>query len=124
VFKPVERRKFQVADRKATELKKKAKARYDASARPLEALAEGDIVRVQHAITKKWSLIAEVVEVRPRGRSYLIRSESGRLYWRNRKFLRRYHPPSTKNPEEQRQPEPPEVRRSTRPRKKPERYGH
>ncbi|QQP34692.1 Uncharacterized protein FKW44_022666, partial [Caligus rogercresseyi] len=34
-----------------------------------------------------------VEEIRPRGRSYLVKTESGRLYWRNRRYLKLYAPP-------------------------------
>ncbi|QQP35766.1 Transposon Tf2-6 polyprotein, partial [Caligus rogercresseyi] len=40
-----------------------------------------------------WNLIAEILEIRPRGRSYLVKTESGRLYWRNRRYLKLYAPP-------------------------------
>ncbi len=79
------------ADRRAANLRQKAKERYDSGAKELPELQVGDIVRVQHHVTKKWDLIAEVVEIKPRGRSYLVRSESGKLYWRNRRYLRRYY---------------------------------
>ncbi|QQP51307.1 Transposon Tf2-6 polyprotein [Caligus rogercresseyi] len=59
----------------------------------LSELKVGDIVRVQHGLTKKWNLIAEILEIRPRGRSYLVKTESGRLYWRNRRYLKLYAPP-------------------------------
>ena len=76
------------ADRKAEQLRKKAKERYDRGARKLSTLAVGDVVRVQHHATKRWRLIGEIVEVNESGRSYLVKSETGRLYWRNRRFLR------------------------------------
>ncbi len=66
----------------------------------LKELSVGDMVRVQHHMTKRWDLIGEVIEIRPRGRSYLIRSESGRLYWRNRRFLRPFYGKSDSGPQE------------------------
>ncbi|QQP57295.1 Transposon Tf2-6 polyprotein [Caligus rogercresseyi] len=66
---------------------------YDVGSKELSELKVGDIVRVQHGLTKKWNLIAEVLEIRPRGRSYLVKTESGRLYWRNRRYLKLYAPP-------------------------------
>lgn len=91
IFNPVDQQKIRIADWKAVELRKKAKSRYDVGARDLTQLSVGDIVRVQHAHKKDWGMIAEIVELKPRGRSYLVRSETGRLYWRNRRFLRPYH---------------------------------
>ncbi len=48
----------------------------------------GEKVLVQHKVTKQWDLMAEVVQIRPRKRNCLVRSETGKLYWRNRRFLR------------------------------------
>ncbi|QQP40014.1 Transposon Tf2-6 polyprotein, partial [Caligus rogercresseyi] len=76
----------------AVSLRAKAKAAYDVGSKELSELKVGDIVRVQHGLTKKWNL-AEVLEIRPRGRSYLVKTESGRLYWRNRRYLKLYAPP-------------------------------
>lgn len=95
-FAVCHRNTIRKADRKAEGLKKKAKDRYDAGARDLGKFVIGDVVRAQHMIKKTWDLIAEVMEVKPRGRSYLIRTETGRLYWRNRRYLRRYNPPESK----------------------------
>ena len=38
------------------------------------------------------NLIGEIVKVDDRERSYLVKTETGRLYWRNRRFLRKYIP--------------------------------
>ena len=51
-------------------------------------------------LTKKWDMIAEVVEIGARGRSYTIRSETGRLYRRNRRYLKRYNPPREETADE------------------------
>ncbi|QQP52720.1 Transposon Tf2-6 polyprotein, partial [Caligus rogercresseyi] len=72
---------------------RQSQAAYDVGSKELSELKVGDIVRVQHGLTKKWNLIAEVLEIRPRGRSYLVKTESGRLYWRNRRYLKLYAPP-------------------------------
>ena len=68
----------------------KAKTQHDEHARPFSILAPGAVVRVQHPRTKRWDTIAEVIEQKPSGRSYAVKTESGRVYWRNRRFLRLY----------------------------------
>jgi hypothetical protein len=80
VYQPVIRRELRKADTRATILREQAKSRYNAGSRPLDCLKPGDIVRIQHANTKKWDMIAKVVSVHSRGRSYIVRSETGRLY--------------------------------------------
>ena len=80
------------ADRKAVTLRAKAKERYDARAKELPKLSVGSVVRVQHPISKRWTEIAEVIGVDKRGRSYFVKTEGGRVYWRNRRFLRVFFP--------------------------------
>ncbi len=79
------------AYKKARRLRELAKARYDQGTRELGVLEVGDLVRVQHHMTKCWDLIGKIEEVNRRGRSYLVRSETGRLYWRNRHFIKPLH---------------------------------
>ena len=74
-------------DKAATSLMAKAKTQHDGHARALSILAPGAVIRVQHPRTKRWDTVAEVVERKPSGRSYAIKTESGRVYWRNRRFL-------------------------------------
>ncbi len=78
-------------------LRERAKEQHDRRAHKLEQLEPGMVVRVQHHLTKKWDLIGTVMEVKPRGQSYLVQSETGRLYWRNRKFIRPYFPSEVKD---------------------------
>ncbi len=119
VFKRSVRKEIREADKKAAKLREKAKVQYDSTAKELSKLRVGTIVRVQHMVHKTWDLVGEVVEVDERGRSYLVRSETGRLYWRNRRFLRRYRPEAnmTKTQEDSQAVQGP--RRSGRERKKP-----
>ncbi len=91
VFEVIAQSKIREADKKALLLREKAKFRHDLGARPLNELKIGDIVRVQHHLTKKWDLIAEVMRIQPRRRSYLVKSETGRLYWRNRRYLKLFN---------------------------------
>ncbi|CAL8135979.1 unnamed protein product [Orchesella dallaii] len=109
------------ADQRARKLKEKAISYYNATAKPLSRLRRGEIVRIQDPCGKEWNRIGEIIDVHPRGRSYTIRTESGRVFWRNRKFLRRYYPEH--DPISREEPiSRPEPRRSTRPRRAPERF--
>ncbi|UYV73820.1 hypothetical protein LAZ67_11001021 [Cordylochernes scorpioides] len=72
--------------------------RYNRNAKPLSHLEVGAIVLVQDHRTKHWTLLAEVLEQLPRGRSYLIRTDAGRLLRRNRRFLRPFVPPPYTTP--------------------------
>ncbi len=123
VFKPILHKQIREADKKAAMLRAKAKRLYDKGARTLKELQVGDVVRVQHHQTKRWDLIGEVVRTKPRGRSYLIKSETGRLYWRNRRYLRIYVDAEGDNATDTGSgTEPQELRRSTRIRKPPDYY--
>ena len=66
------------------------KTQHGEHARPLSILAPGAVVRVQHPRTKRWDTSADVIEQKPSGRSYAVKTEIGRVYWRNRRFLRLY----------------------------------
>ncbi len=97
IYKKDIRDKIQEADRLAVKLRERSKDQHDRRARKLEQLEPGTVVRVQHHLTKRWDLNGTVMEVKPRGRSYLVRSETGRLYSRNRKFIRPYFPSEDKD---------------------------
>ncbi len=75
------------ADPRSEMLRMKAKARYDAGARVLKELQPGEVVRVQDPGSGLWDTLAEVIKRYPARRSYLIRTETGHLKWRNRRFL-------------------------------------
>ena len=111
-FHAVLRKQIREADRKAILLRAKAKQRYNAGARELDHLEVGDIVRVQHHVSKRWDLIGEIVKKQPRFRSYLVKSETGRLYWRNRRFIRPFV-----GEEEKKAEDPPEARGKDLPRR-------
>eukprot|EP00095_Tigriopus_kingsejongensis_P006462 snap_masked-scaffold128_size327099-processed-gene-1.1 protein:Tk06462 transcript:snap_masked-scaffold128_size327099-processed-gene-1.1-mRNA-1 annotation:"hypothetical protein DAPPUDRAFT_116586" len=131
-FNRVDQKKMLKADREAARLRDKAKERYDNGASELSKLKIGDIVRVQNATQKKWDLIGEIVEIDLRRRSYYVRTKTGRLYWRNRRFLRLYTEPSEeKKKEEEKKSEKkkasdssakPPPRRCQRKRQKPIKY--
>jgi len=79
-----------VADAKKAMLKEKAAAYYDSAAHDLRPMKAGTRVRVQDPVTKLWDKIADIVAVGSR-RNYRLKMPSGRLTWRNRRFLRRFN---------------------------------
>ncbi|CAL8106515.1 unnamed protein product [Orchesella dallaii] len=110
-------------DQRAESLREKARARYDANASWLSKLNPGDVVLIQDPKSRHWNLLAEVVESYTRGRSYLVRTESGRLLRRNRRFLRRFTPPVEEEPEQETPPQS-KPRRSSRKRRAPTRFAN
>ncbi|UYV80904.1 K02A2.6-like [Cordylochernes scorpioides] len=92
------RTRISECDQRAQNLRQKALKRYNRNVKPLSHLEVGAIVLVQDHRTKHWTLLAEVLEQLPRGRSYLIRTDAGRLLRRNRRFLRPFVPPPYTTP--------------------------
>ena len=68
-------------------LKESAVHHYNRQAKPLSQLNIGDHVRIQDHRSKRWELPGTVVSLEPH-RSYLIKTPSGRVYHRNRRFIR------------------------------------
>lgn len=93
-FAPEWQKLAEDCDKKHSILQQTATKCYDAHARPLPPLKVGTQVRVQNHVTKRWDMIAEIVGVGHR-RDYTIKTPSGRVYWRNRRFLRPVPPPTT-----------------------------
>ena len=73
-------------DRRHT-LQEATTQRYNIQAKPLSQLAVGDHVRIQDHRSKRWTLTGTIVSVEPH-RSYLIKTPSGRVFRRNRRFIR------------------------------------
>eukprot|EP00117_Sycon_ciliatum_P031337 scpid17782/ scgid3606/ Retrotransposable element Tf2 155 kDa protein type 1 len=93
--------------------------------RSLPQLRLGTHVDVQHPRTKQWSIRGVIVAV-GNHRDYLVKLPSGRIYWRNRRFLRPYRPlvpaPLVVQPAAaDASSPPPPSRRSARQRKPPQR---
>lgn len=74
-------------DAKAAQKKMKTSQRYDASAKSLLPLKIGDLVRIQDPFSKRWNQVGSLVGV-GRHRDYLVKLPSGRVLWRNRRYLR------------------------------------
>ena len=62
---------------------------YNKTAHPLSELDTGTKVDVQNHRTKEWTATGTVVAI-GRNRDYYVKMPSGRVYWRNRRFLRPY----------------------------------
>ncbi|XP_050703391.1 uncharacterized protein LOC126988980 [Eriocheir sinensis] len=84
-------------DRRAATRARDAKARYDAHARPLQPLKTGALVRIQDPTTQRWDKVGTVMGA-GRSRAYHVRMPSGRILWRNRRFLRPVPPPAVDTP--------------------------
>ena len=61
--------------------------RYNTQSRSLQPLHIGAEVRVQHPTTKKWDHVGVIIGI-GQNRDYHVKLPSGRVYWRNRRFLR------------------------------------
>ena len=79
------------SETKETDTKKVVNTdRYNEGARNLPKLNCGTEVRVQDKLTKRWDRCG-TIEFVDKHRRYGVRMESGRLWWRNRRFLRKKH---------------------------------
>ena len=123
------------ADALKEDIAEKQRIRYDATAKPLKQFKVGVHVSIQNPENKLWERHGRIVGVGKR-RDYHVKLPSGRILWRNRRFLRLYRPAvpggggsggGQEPPQQQSHPEEeeevPEVpRRSTRSKKKPKRF--
>ena len=78
-------------DARAAEEKEKTAERYNSSAKPLNKIHMGQQVLIQQPRTGLWDRTGIISGI-GRFRSFLIRLPSGRLCWRNRRFLRPVRP--------------------------------
>ena len=82
-------------DRFNAEQKTSATDRYNERARPLEPLNIGTPVRIQDPNSKLWDRSGIIIS-KGRHRDYRVKQPSGRILWRNRRFLREnVAPPDT-----------------------------
>ena len=119
-------------DQKGADIRRKAEETYNRSVKSLPPLKVADEVRMQDPITKQWDRTGVVVGV-GRNRDYNIKTPSGRVYWRNRRFLRLLHVPASSDVTSGSVPavadgddlemtSPPPLRRGDRVRRVPNRY--
>lgn len=76
-----------LCDRKSAQYKKNTCNLYNKSAKDLKPIPVGSTVRIQNPISKLWDTIGTVVDV-GETRNYTVKMPSGRLFVRNRRFLR------------------------------------
>ena len=84
---------MEARDRQAA-LETGSKAYYDQHAHPLRPLTMGESVRVQNAGTKLWDRVGIVIGI-GRHRDYRVKTSSGAVMWRNRRFIRPQRPPAS-----------------------------
>ncbi|XP_045118183.1 uncharacterized protein K02A2.6-like [Portunus trituberculatus] len=90
-YAPEWQRAADECDLRAERLRNQAKQRHDTTARELLRLHLGGYVDVQDHVSGQWNKVGVIVGV-GRRRDYLVKMNSGRILWRNRKFLRPHRP--------------------------------
>ena len=90
-FADVWQRAAEECDERAAVFKSRVAAHYDASARPLQQLRLSQSVLLQDPKTGLWDRTGAIVGIGNR-RDYLVRLPSGRVYWRNRRYIRPLRP--------------------------------
>lgn len=83
----------EACDRRAAKRAQDAEDRYNQHARSLPQLKIGDQVRVQDPVSLRWDKVGTVMGI-GRSRDYHVKLPSGRVWWRNRRFLRPVYFPS------------------------------
>ena len=91
-FAPEWQTKADTVDRREQERVRSQTEYFNRSKRPLEKLKIGTMVDVQDPRSKRWSQRGMIVPVGKHS-DYYVKLPSGRVYWRNRVFLRPYLPP-------------------------------
>ena len=81
------------AEQQATSTLEKVESSYDAHAHNLPEIGVGSNVAIQNSETKLWDIYGIVTDVGPH-RRYYVKTQSGRVLLRNRRFLRRRVPSS------------------------------
>ena len=80
-------------DRRAASRATSVKRSYDKNARTLPAIPVGHDVRIQDPVSRRWDKVGIVMGL-GKSRDYEVRLPSGRVWWRNRRFLRTIPPPT------------------------------
>lgn len=75
-----------VLEQRARKTMERREEIYNRRAHPLPALAIGSHVLIQHPETKRWSTTGVIVE--SAGSDYLVKTAGGKIFHRNRRFLR------------------------------------
>ena len=121
-FSPIWHELAEECDRKAADIRKYSEKYYNAHANPLKPMKIGTKVRIQNTTNKLWTHVGVIVGV-GRNRDYLVKLESGRIWWRNRRFLRVDHSSSEFQLKSvDKKPEQSTPRRSKRVHRQPKRF--
>jgi hypothetical protein len=80
-----------VLEKRARRAKELRTEHFNRRAHPLPPLQVGNAVLIQNPISKCWSTPGVITEVGP-NRDYLVKTAAGRVFQRNRRFLRRRVP--------------------------------
>ena len=96
---PAHRRSFAVewqlqsaeADKKLDNTNAAMERSYNQHARPLPDISAGTSVAIQDQSTKRWDVYGTVIDIGP-NRRYFVKTQSGRVLVRNRRFLRKRVP--------------------------------
>ena len=92
-FAPEWQRSSQEADQQAAHTLHQSETYYNTHTHPLTDIEIGSAVALQNTQTKLWDTYATVVAIGPH-RRYHVRTQSGRVLVRNRRFLRHRTPAS------------------------------
>ena len=84
-------RQITQAERQKAKTDEAVEKSYNQHAKPLPGLNVGNRVTVQNQDTKHWDVYCTITDIRPH-RRYFIKTHSGRVLVRNRRFLRRRVP--------------------------------
>ena len=115
-FAPEWQLQADIADSRAQSLSAGAEHSFNKSSWSLKKLQIGPPVDVQDVRTKRWSQRGVIVAI-GKHRDYFVKLPSGRVYWRNRRFLRQFVPPvavATTSPASPASQAPTQPQRSTR----------
>ena len=97
-FAPEWQRAADKCDARAEVVHAAAKNAYDRHSKPILSPALGSPVAVQHPDSRRWEQLGTVVGL-GRRRDVLVKLPSGRVLWRNRRFVRPYPPaPACRSP--------------------------
>ena len=91
VFAPEWQKDAALLERRAARSRQLRISLFNRSAHPLPPFAVGSHVVIQHPVTNRWTTPGIVVEIGPH-RDYLVKTPAGRLFRRNRRFLRQRIP--------------------------------
>lgn len=91
MYAPQWNEKIREWDQKRMIKAEKVEERFNKRAKDLPELRIGDNVRIQDHNSKKWTITGVITEVKA-NRSYNVKLPSGRILWRNRRYLRKIPP--------------------------------